>query len=329
MSHLDFASIEVSKKGLKVIVLRDGRILKPRDFTNAPRGHQAVCRHLQRDGRTVRAVLEATGVYSRDLAVTLSKRPGIEVMVLNPQGSRNFARAMLKRGKNDKVDAEVLLEYARRMPFRPFKPPSEAAYELRAISRKMQSLAKQRGEMCGQREAEMGTKTTPKIVIALTEKMIRAYDKAIEKLKGEAVKLIDTSPELKRKFELLQTIPGVAELSAIYILGELATLPDYLGPKQLTAFAGLDPQQFQSGSSVNKKKGISKKGNVYLRTALYMPALSASYHDPNINRFKQTLTGRGKKPLVAQTAVMRKLLHSIYGMLKNDTPFEGRLFYRT
>jgi transposase len=327
MSHLDFASIEVSKKGLKVIILRDGRILKPRDFTNAPRGHQAVCRHLQRDGRTVRAVLEATGVYSRDLAVTLSKRPGIEVMVLNPQGSRNFARAMLKRGKTDKVDAEVLLEYARRMPFKPFKPPSEAACKLRAISRKMQSLAKLRGEMYGRLEAERGTKATPKIVIALSEKMIRVYDKAIEKLKAEAAKLIAASPDLARKYELLQTIPGVAELSAIYILGELATLPDYLGPKQLTAFAGLDPQQFQSGSSVNKKKGISKKGNVYLRTALYMPAMSAVRYDPHIKEFYDALRGRGKKPLVAQMAVMRKLLHSIYGMLKTDTPFEGRLFY--
>jgi transposase len=328
MSNIDFASIEVSKKELKTIVLRNERILKPRDFTNTRRGHKAVCKHLERDGRIVRAVLEASGVYSRDLALTLSEQPGIEVMVLNPQASRNFARAMLKRGKNDKVDAEVLLEYARRMPFKPFKPPSEAAYRLRAISRKMKSMADQRARMYGQLEAESGTRSTPGMVIEITRKMIREYDKAIDKLKREAVKLIAGCAKLKRKFELLKTTPGVADLSAVYILGELAALPDYLGPKQLVAFAGLDPVQFQSGSSVNKKKGISKKGNVCLRTALYMPAMSAAHHNPYVKEFYDVLLARGKKPIVAQVAVMRKILNSIHGMLKNDTPFDGRLFYR-
>jgi transposase len=328
MSNIDFASIEVSKKELKVIVQRNGRILNPRDFTNTRRGHGAVCKHLERDGRIVRAVLEASGVYSHDIATALSRRDGIEVMVLNPQAARNFARAMLKRSKNDKVDAEVLLEFVRRMPFKPFKPLSEAAYKLRAISRKMKSIADQRTELYGQLEAESGTIDTPDIVIEITRKMIRECDKAIDKLKREALSMIGESPDLKRKFELLKTAPGIAELSAVYILGELASLPDYLGPKQLVAFAGLDPVHFQSGTSVNKKKGISKRGNVYLRTSLYMPAMSAARHDPHIKNFYDILLARGKKPIVAQVAVMRKLLHSIYGMFKNDTPFDGRLFYR-
>jgi transposase len=328
MSSIDFASIEVSKKELKVIVQRNGRTLKPRDFKNTSRGHKSLCKHLEREGRTVRTVLEASGVYSRDLAVTLSGREGIEVMVLNPQASRSFARAMLKRSKTDKVDAEVLLEYVHRMPFKPFTPPSEVAYKLRAVSRKMKALTDQRAELYSQLEAEKGTRSTPVTVIEITRRMIGAFDRAIEKLKREAVKMIAECPELKWKFELLKTVPGIADLSAVYILGELACIPDYIGPKQLVAFAGLDPVKYKSGTSVNRNKGISKRGNVNLRTALYMPAMSAAKSNHYVKNFYDILISRGKKPIVAQVAVMRKLLNSIHGMLKTRSEFDGPLFYK-
>ena len=69
-------------------------------------------------------------------------------------------------------------------------------------------------------------------------------------------------------------------------------------------------------------------GNVKLRRALYMPALVAIKWEPNIMAFYEHLIAQGKKPLVAIVAVMRKLLHAIYGMLKNETPFEGQKFYQ-
>ena len=84
------------------------------------------------------------------------------------------------------------------------------------------------------------------------------------------------------------------------------------------------PFQFDPKSLSN-----SKTGNKYLRSALYMPALVASRYQARVNAFYDKLIGRGKKPLQAIVAVMRKLLHAIWGMLRHDPDFEGEKFYRT
>ncbi len=99
--------------------------------------------------------------------------------------------------------------------------------------------------------------------------------------------------------------------------------------REWVAYAGLDPRRHQSGSSVEKKERISKVGNARLRRALYMPALVAIRWEPNAGAFYEKLTAeRGKKPIVAVVAVMRKLLHAIYGMLKHGQDFQGDKFYR-
>jgi len=92
-------------------------------------------------------------------------------------------------------------------------------------------------------------------------------------------------------------------------------------------FAGLDPKAFDSGKSVHKKARLSKAGNRHIRSALYMPALSAKTHDPHVSAYFQHLVDNGKKPLQAVCAVMRKLLHAIHGMLKHNEPFDNARFY--
>jgi len=135
-------------------------------------------------------------------------------------------------------------------------------------------------------------------------------------------------PELERMLELLVGIKGIAETSAIALMGELLLLPPNLTHREWVKFAGLDPKAFDSGKSVHKKTRISKAGNRYIRSALYMPALSAKQHDPHVRAYFQHLVANGKKPLQAVCAVMRKLLHAIHGMLKKDEPFDNTRFYK-
>ena len=328
MSNIDYAGIEVSKDKLLVAVKRNGRTLKGKEFSNTPRGRKAVCSYLFCDSRVTRAVMEATGIYSLDLAIALSKKDGVEVMVVNPQVSKDFHRAMFVRSKNDKIDAGVLLEFAGRMEFRPFNPPSETAYELRSMTREINALKRDCSRTKCRLHAAESTVTSPKILIRSLKKTIREQTKAIEKLARAAMALIAVDVTLERKFELLQTVPGIAEVGATMIIGELATVPDFLTPRQLAAFAGLDPVEHKSGTSVNVRKGISRRGNKRLRTALYMAALTAVRIDEHVKAFYDKLIGKGKKPIQALVAVMRKLLHSIWGMFINDTPFDSARFYR-
>ncbi len=102
--------------------------------------------------------------------------------------------------------------------------------------------------------------------------------------------------------------------------------PD-LEVRQWVASAGLDPREYSSGTSVQKTVRISKAGNKHLRQALYMPALVAARHDPHCRAFYEKLQGRGKTKLQALVAVMRKLLHAIYGMFKHRQEYQGQKLY--
>jgi len=126
---------------------------------------------------------------------------------------------------------------------------------------------------------------------------------------------------------IITTTTGIAKKTGPRILAELATLPkDMTGP-QWVAYAGLDPRPYESGTSTRKPRRISKAGNRYLREALYFPALVASQKDPNVKAFYEKLLAKGKKPMQALVAIMRKLLLAIWGMLKNNESWNGEKFY--
>ena len=132
--------IDVSAAQLVVAVQSQGEGHQQRIFPNRTRGHQELIVWLQKAGRKARVCLEATGFYSLDLALALRAADGIEVAVLNPKTVNRFA-ATLCRSKTDPADAQVLAEYARRMPFQPWQPPRAAALELRTITRHIGGLA--------------------------------------------------------------------------------------------------------------------------------------------------------------------------------------------
>lgn len=326
MDKRDFSGIEVSAKELVVALEREGQRMALKTFNNDPQAHQAIVCHLRRAGRTVRVCLESTGVYGLDLALALAQA-GLEVMVANPRAVRHFATAMMQRSKNDRLDAVVLLEFALRMPFQAWVPPRPAVLQLHALSRRLEALKDMHAAEQSRLHAAAATGTTPSALRRDLERSLRSLRRAIARLSVEAVKIIDQDPELKLRFDLLISAKGIKEVSAIPLLAELAVVPPDLDVRQQVAYAGLDPREYSSGSSVHKKVRISKHGNVHLRRALYMPALVAIRHQPNVRAFYQHLRDRGKLKMVALVAVMRKLLHAIYGMFKHHKAFDGSKFY--
>jgi transposase len=296
-------------------------------FDNDPAGHKKLVRFLTKGGRSAQVVIEATGVYSLDLALALHRAPRVEVMVANPRAVANFAKAYLQRSKTDPLDAEVLLEFARRMPFSAWVPPEPEHLDLRGISRRIAALVKTlQQEKNRLHAASQSAEMTP-LVRRDVEVNIRHLERRIEHLRDQALTLILQHGALNRAFEHLVSIKGIAEASAISILGELVVLPADMTVRQWVAHAGLDPRHVQSGSSIQKPARISKAGNKYLRAALYMPALVAIQHEPNVAAFYDKLLASGKTKMQANIAVMRKLLHAIFGMLKHGADFDGEKFY--
>lgn len=324
----DFCGVDVGASEFVVKLRREGQgKTEPRSFPNTEQGRRAVCRHLARPGHLVRVCLESTGNYGLDLAIELDETEGVELMVNNPRTVRRFAQALMKRGKSDQIDGDVLMEFAKRMPFTRWRRPSAAAMELRAISRRIKAVTQASTAEKNRLHAASISKTTPKVVRQDIQRTIARQQRSLVRLTAEALKLIAREPELKNNFDLLITATGIAKTSAIQILGELCVLSSDLDSRQWVAHAGIDPRHETSGTSVDKKTHISKAGNKYLRCALFMPALVARHHDPHLRAFADRLQAKGKEPLQVIIAVMRKLLVGLYGMLKNQQPYDGKKLF--
>jgi transposase len=319
--------IDVSAKKLDV-AYRDGRgAAVGQVFDNERSAHAALVRHLKkRAGRmAVRVVLESTGVYGLDLALALDGA-GFEVMVVNPRASANFAKATMQRSKTDRLDAVMLLEFCEQMAFTAWHAPSSAQLELRSISRRVHALMITIRDEKNRMHAASYVEASA-VVRRSIEATLGALEKQVKQLRAAALESIEADATLRARYELLLTVKGIGQISAIAILSELALLPEDMTDRQWVAHAGLDPRQFESGTSIKLPPRISKRGNKYLRAALYLPARVACRYEPGVKSFADRLRGRGKPPLKIHVAVMRKLLHAIRAMFVTGQPFDGQRFY--
>src|SRR6266567_4106920 len=190
MLKVDFCGIDVGSKEFVVKLRQEGeQRTQSRSFQNTEPGRQAVCRYLARPGHLVRVCLESTGTYGLDLALELDETAGVEVMVNNPRTVRRFAQALMKRGKSDQIDGDVLMEFAQRMPFTRWRRPSAAAMELRAISRRIKAVTQARTAEKNRLHAASISKTTPKVVRQDIQRTIARQQRSLVHLAAEALKL--------------------------------------------------------------------------------------------------------------------------------------------
>jgi transposase len=317
-----FCGIDVSAATLAVAVQQENQRFEERIFDNTASGHKALIAWLRKGKVLARVSLEATGIYSLDLALALDRAEGIEVAVLNPKLMHRFAQT-LRRSKTDSADAQVLAEYSCRMPFAPWSAPELSGLQLRTISRHIQGLVVEHTRQSNRLHAAERSASTPCCVVNDLKRSMASLKLRIARLRCEALELVRSDEAIEKRFELLIRIPGIAAISALQLLGELAPLTPEMSVRQWVAHSGLDPSHQVSGTSVHKPSRISRAGNRHLRHALYMPALVAVRRDPHLKAFYETLLNRHKAKLQALIAVARKLLHAIYGILRTQTPYDG------
>ena len=327
MKKCNRVGVDVSAKELVVAIEASGGKEAPIVLANDAEGHRKLIKLATKRGATAKVVLESTGTYGLDLALALHRAKRIEVMVANPRAIAHFARASLQRSKTDRLDAETILGFAMRMPFEPWSPPAPHILELRALSRRIEAMSKTLVQEKNRLHANDQSKELSEFVKQDIREFVDFLESRIVRLRKQALRVIEQSEDLAKAFAHITSIKGIADASGISILAELMVLPTDMTKRQWVAHAGLDPRQFQSGTSVHKPARISKTGNAHIRRALFMPALVAVQWEPNIKAFYEHLLGRGKTKMQANVAVMRKLLHAIHGMLEHDQDFVGEKFF--
>ena len=329
VKQTNLVGIDGSAKFLVVKIDKCGQIQDDTfEFENTSAGHQKLYKFITKRGAKAKVCMEATGVYHLNLSLYLSKCNNVEVMVVNPRAIKHFALASMQRAKTDILDAAVILQFLQCMPFVQWAPPSDKYIEIQAISRRLSQL---KAEMVREKNRRHSGDYNAGMVNLINNDIavnIRHLERRIKQLEQTAVEIVKSDTKLAQQFDLLTTIKGFATTSAVQVMAELVCLPDDMRAEQWVAYAGLDPRPCQSGTSLDKGRRISKVGNKYLRTALYMPALVAIRYEPTVKGFYEKLIAAGKKPLQAIVAVMRKLLHAIWGMLQTDTEWDGSKFYR-
>lgn len=327
MNKCNRVGVDVSAKELVVAIEASGRREAPIVLANDAEGHRKLVQRATKRGASAQVVLESTGTYGLDLALALHRAKRIEVMVANPRAIAHFARASLQRSKTDRLDAETILEFATRMPFAPWCPPAPQILELRSLSRRIEALSKTVVQEKNRLHANDQSEALSEFVKQNIRELADFLENQIETLRKQARVVIEQSEDLAQAFAHITSVKGIADASGIAILAELAALPADMTTRQWVAHAGLDPRQFQSGTSVHKPARISKTGNAHIRRALFMPALVSVQWEPHIKAFYEHLLDRGKTKMQANVAVMRKLLHAIHGMLEHDQDFVGEKFF--
>ena len=261
------------------------------------------------------ACLEATGNYGEDLAIFLYEA-GHTVSIVNPARIKGFAQSELVRTKTDKVDAGIIARFCLTMRPEPWIPPSAEIRALRALARRADSLI----DMLTQEKNRLGT--AHESVIALIKEHIEYLENEKEKIREQIADLIDRNPDLKRKKDLLASIPGIGNATIAILLAELNDLNKFRHVRELVAFIGLAPRETLSGSSIKGKPRLCKTGHARLRKALYMPALVSIRYNSLMIAFYHRLKEKGKNGKVIVCAIMRKLVHVIFGVLKSGKTFD-------
>jgi transposase len=310
--------IDVSKVTLDADCAGD-QCRQSRRFANNPDGWRQLLVWLKAMNiKRVHACLEATGRYSLGVALALHEAGHI-VSIVNPAQVRHFARTKLGRNKTDKVDAALIRDYAELFRPAPWTPPSPAMRRLCELQTVRAGIVSSRTQWKNRSGSALVDATARALAAATIDhftSQLEAVDKAI-------AETIAQDPDLRRQRDLLLSISGVGETLAGLLLAEMPG-PDVLrGGHEVAAYAGLNPSQHRSGTSINRPTRISKIGNASLRSALYMPALAAMRFNPAVAALCARLKATGRlKPKQIVVAAMRKLLVLCFGVLKTRKPFD-------
>lgn len=306
-----FVGIDVSKKQLDVAVFPKGTAWST---LNENVSHQELVKALTRLRPTL-VVLEATGGYETAVAFALIEA-GLPVAVVNPRQVRDFAKATGRLAKTDRLDAQILAQFASAVRPPISQPPGKAAQELAALVARRRQLV------------ELLTAERNRLHIAHPSlrshirKLNETLKSSIQELDLQLQQRIETDSVWKEKAELLKTAPGIGSVSAVTLIAQLPELGT-LNRREVAALVGVAPFNRDSGQHRGKRKVWG--GRSTIRAVLYMSTITATRYNPALKLFYQRLRAAGKPAKVALTACMRKLATILNAMLKQNQPWQDRL----
>lgn len=323
--------IDVSQKELVVTLGRLHRDLTSelfayKVFPNSDKGFDMLSvwiKKLIEPSVAINYVMEATGVYHERLAYFLYQQQQMTSIVL-PNKLSNYFRTLSVKTITDKTASETIARFGLERKLDNWKPANPVFKKLRQLARERDQLVQTRTMIKNQLHAEQSEAEPNNATINRFKKQILLFDKQEQEIKLELAAIVKQNESIKRKVEIITSIPGVGALTAVNVLAETNGFELIRNKKQLASYAGLDVVEKQSGTSVRGKSRISKKGNRFLRKAMHLPALSAIRYDDRFKAIFARLVSKHGIKMKAVTAVQRKLLELIYIIDKTGKKYESK-----
>lgn len=284
---------------------------------------QWLLKNTKEKAENILITLEPTGVYHEALMYFLHEQ-GFNIFLANPGKAKKYAEAIGLTHKTDKSDGFMLARYGSSQldNFKLWQPEAAEIRALKALSRRLTALEKDRQRELNRLESTRISSNSKRVLDSLTN-MINALEAEITALTQEIDDHIDRHPTLKKNFELLKTIKGIGNVMARELV-YLFAAKQFENAKQAAAFIGLIPKLQESGK-LKGRTALSKTGPAQLRAKLYMAAVCASQHNPDIIRQKERLLAAGKSKMQALGAAMRKLIQICFGVIKNQTEYQPQV----
>jgi transposase len=312
-----FLGSDVAKLTLAVTLLTPDNQSLHFSCDNTPAGFAELLDWLQQhDVSSLHACLEATNVYWEAIATWLHSLD-YTVSVVNPSRIKGFGQALMQRTKTDRQDSLVIALFCAKHQPSAWAPSSPEQRQLRDLVRLRHDLILSQGQQ--RNRLNDATNATVKAILQdVIDTLVAKTAEVDEQISSH----IASHQALQAQVLLLTSIKGIGVVTATTILAEMGNLTHYPSAKAAAADVGVTPSHYESGTSVRRRPRMSKLGKSDLRAALYFPAMAAKRWCPELRAFAERLAARGKPKMVVIGAVMRKLIHICYGILKHQTPYD-------
>ena len=300
-----YIGIDVSKTSLDVYILPNNKYMQ---FKNGPEDIQKLVKKLSVFSNAL-IVMESTGGYEKPVAHALQEASGA-VSIVNPRQVRDFAKALGKLAKTDKIDAEVIALFASKI-----EPKANLVYDKEHNELADNNTRRRQLIEMIKMEKNRLDKATPSQRESI-KRVLDLLEDELKKINEAQAKVIESHPEFSKKKKILESVTGIGAVTATAMLASLPELGS-VGSKQISALAGLAPYNCDSGAM--KGKRMIWGGRASVRSALYMATLVAIRHNSQIKMFYERLCLAGKAKKSAIIACMHKLLIIINAMIKNGS----------
>lgn len=328
MEFRNFIGIDISKNTFDFALVKDNNasLLISDEVSNDHKGIVKLEEFLKKQGLNMEETLfcmEHTGIYCRLLSHYLTERKYHVWLEMPVQIIRSLG---LQRGKNDRIDAKRIAEYAclKKDKAVLWQPPREVVIQINDLLTLRERLVESRKSLKQpiKEFKDAGFKDTAKLIESRCIHTLKAIDKEIRQIEKDLDDLINKDSNLKKLYKLATSVPGIGKITAfnmIYFTNEFTL---YTNPKQLACYCGVAPFEHTSGTSVKGRPRVSNFANKRLKKLLHLVAMSTISKNTELSQYYARKTREGKNKMLVINAIRNKILQRLSAVIKRGTPYQ-------